>query len=500
MRVLIVGGGSAGWITAANLQASLNGQGRGPVTLTLLEDPETPRIGVGEATIPTMRDMLHRFGLSEAEFLRACDGTFKHGIRFDDWSAPGSSYFHPFQRHLGPRWSGAVAEWLMSDRDTPFADLVSVQPHLIRQGLGPRTADAADFGGDIPYAYHMDAEMFADTLAQHCVSRGVRHIEGRVAEVLRDGADHVHTVVLNDGRRLQADLYVDCTGFRAVLSSGVTGAGWIDQSGHLLCDRAVTFRVPMDAAKPFAPQPFTRARALSAGWCWDIGLRSRRGRGYVYSSAHISAQAAEEELCADEGGRRAEYDMRHIKFHVGRLAEPWSGNVVAIGLSAGFLEPLESTGLYLADYAARVLAQMFPPDVTAATNSALARRHNQLVGEVHDEILDFIVAHYAVAARRDTPFWQDATDPARHTERLAHLLELWQLRPPSFADFSHRFPPFGHVNYEFVLMGSGWGPAGLVSGNRPAPQMAASVAHAKRIARDLPRHGALLQSLVGKLN
>lgn len=502
MRVLIAGGGAAGWITAATLDHRLNGDGPRRVAISLVESPETPRIGVGEATIPTVRNMLRRFGLPEAAFMRNCEATFKHAIRFDDWSGPGSRYLHPFHRQRGLR--DAAAHWLASDGSVPFSEMVSVQGGLIAAARAPRMAEAPDYDGAVPYAYHMDAEMFADMLAGHCTARGVAQLSGHIETVERGESGLVAGLRLRDGRRLVADLYVDCTGFRALLSPqahrpggwpvGWPG-GWIDQSDHLLCDRAVAFRVPTVGS--VAPAPFTRARALSAGWCWDIGLMTRRGRGYVYSSAHIDPEAAEAELRAEEGAAAEGIAARHIPFRVGRQAEPWRGNVVAIGLAAGFLEPLESTGLYLADYAARVLAEMFPPVPEAAAAEAPARRHNQLVAEVHDELLDFITLHYVVANRRDTPFWRAASAPERCTARLRHLLDLWQLRPPSFADFSLRYPPFNHLNYEFILLGSGWRPRSAPRGARPPRPPSETTRLADRLHGALPDNREVLRRIHG---
>lgn len=493
MRVLIVGGGSAGWITAATLDHRLNGRGPRRVRIALVESPDTPRIGVGEATIPTVRDMLARFGLSEAAFMRGCEASFKHAIRFDDWSAPGSRYLHPFHRDLGAH--DAPARWLASNGRTPFADLVSAQGALIAARRAPRPVAAPDYAGEVPYAYHMDAEMFADMLAGHCAGRGVEHLSGHVEEVARGEGGRVTGLTLRDGRRLDADLYVDCTGFRALLSPQAhEPSGWVDQSNQLLCDRAVAFRVPEDPER-YSPAPFTRARALDCGWCWDIGLTSRRGRGYVYSSAFATPEQAEAALRAEEGAAAAGLAARHIAFRVGRQVAPWRGNVVAVGLAAGFLEPLESTGLYLADYAARVLAEMFPPVPEAAADEALARRHNQLMAEMHDDILDFITLHYTVAGRRDTPFWRMASAPERCSERLSHLLGIWQLRPPSFADFSLRYPPFNHLNYEFILFGSGWRPQGQACGAgaaTPDPELARRTS---RLVAKLPDNAQALRAL-----
>lgn len=496
MQIIVVGGGSAGWIAAATLQSRLNGPGRGPVHITVLESPQTPRIGVGEATIPTFRGMLRRFGIGEPEFLRACDATFKQGIRFDDWAGPGSSYLHPFDREQAPQFRDAAALWLASDGARPFSDFVSVQGALIAANRAPRMPHAIEFQGAVPYAYHLDADRFADCLASHLLPKGIVRVAAHVTRVTRGDGGMVTGLTLDDGRILAADLYIDCTGQRGLLAPPDGGAdagpeAWISYASHLLCDRAVTLRIPENPAT-YSPPVFTRARALDAGWAWDIGLRHRRGRGYVYSSAHCTPDQAETALRAEEGPRATGIEARHIAFRSGRRASPWVGNVIAIGLSAGFLEPLESTGLYLADYAARALTELFPPTIdvarTPGKSAPLARRFNQLMAEIHDDLADFLTLHYAVSPRRDTPFWRDATDPARHSARLADLLAIWALRPPAFADFSLRYPPFSHQNYEYILLGSGWRPGALPKGRRPATPAPELLRKQRRLLAELPPH------------
>jgi len=489
-----VGGGAAGWITAATLAARVSLRSSGRVRIELVSSPEAPRIGVGEATIPTMRNMLRRLGLSEREAMASCDATFKQGIRFDDWSGPGSRYLHPFQRVFASDTARCVADWIDSDGQMPFADLVSVQGALIAAGRAPRAEGDPEYGGaELPYAYHLDAEMFGDMLRRHATASGVVHTEGHVAEVDRDPeAGIVRAVVLRDGRRLFADLFIDCTGFQGLLGDGAgRDDEWIDQSKHLICDRAVTFRVPRGEGTT-TPEPFTRARALSAGWTWDIGLMSRRGRGYVYSSSHLDPEAAEAELRQEEGPGADELAARHIPFRVGRLEKPWRRNVVAIGLAAGFVEPLESTGLYLIDFATQLLLETFPLLPEHAARPELAAVFNARLGEVHDEILDFIQLHYAVAQRRDTEFWRAASAPSCSSDRLRHRLALWSQRPPSFADFPLRFPPFNQVNYDFVLCGSGWRPPGATAHARRLEQPASTRRLTEHLLQRLPQNASLL--------
>jgi tryptophan halogenase len=331
---------------------------------------------------------------------------------------------------------------------------------LIAANRAPRTLDDLDFQGAVPYAYHLDADKFAAFLAKDLMQKGVVRKHAHITKVDRDENGFVSKLCVADCSSLTADLYVDCTGQRALLSAG---DDWVSYANQLLCDRAVTLRIPQTSAD-YSPATFTNVKALDAGWAWDISLQNRRGRGYVYSSAHCDPEQAEAVLRRDEGENTDGLNARHIAFKSGRQRSPWSGNVVAIGLAGGFLEPLESTGIYLADYAARVLTEMFPPVPNPEKMQPLATRFNQLMGEMFDELADFLTLHYVVSGRRETPFWRDASDFARQSPRLKDLLEIWNLRPPSFADFSNRYTPFSHQSYEFILLGSGWRPSGADRG------------------------------------
>ncbi|MEM1314786.1 MAG: tryptophan 7-halogenase [Pseudomonadota bacterium] len=484
--MLIVGGGSAGWLAAATLDAALNRDGRRAAAITVVESPTTPRIGVGEATIPTLRRTLRRLGLAEAEFLSAADATFKQAIVFADWSAPGSAFVHPFHTLPGDEAEQAGARYLRSDRAVPFADLVTPQPALAAAGRAPRAAETADYAGELPYAYHMDAEAFAEALAARAVARGVARRAAHVVAPERAPGQPLREVRTAEGERLRADLFVDATGFRRLL---IGDHGFRDQSRHLICDAAVALRAPPRAGPT---PPLTVARASAGGWTWDIPLRTRRGRGYVHASAHLSADDAEAELRRSEP--QAGGEARRIAFEVGRLDAPWDADVAAVGLAAGFVEPLESTGLHLADLAAGLLAENAP---LAGHNPALARAYNDHMTAAHDEIVDFVNLHYAASPRRDTPFWRDAADPARRTDRVAHLLELWESRPPVASDFSSSLQVFNHRNWEFILHGLGWRPGAMASagqGVRLEPSSAV-MAELRRLARRLPPHDALLDDL-----
>lgn len=458
MRVLVVGGGSAGWITAAYLDRSLNGTGPKDVLIGVVESARIGRIGVGEATIPTMKRTLARIGVPEREFLKAADATFKQAIRFDDWLTDGHKYYHPFDRLTATRYDRHGLRYLASDRSVSFADMVTPQTGMCEDGLSPKKAGDRDYEGQMPYAYHMDAEKFADYLMNLCKSRGVHHVVDDVVDVEVAENGDVAAIKTAGGTRIEADLFIDCTGFARLLIGKTLGVPYHEFGDYLLCDRAVAMQVPYDLSPRKNVRPYTTSTALSAGWVWDIGLQNRRGTGYVYSSQFISDDEAEAELKAHEGPHCAELKPRRLKFVTGRVEEAWKNNVVAIGLSAGFLEPLESTGLFFIEEAADYLSELFPRLGGIEHNR---RIFNDRMKARYAESLDFINLHYALSQRDDTPFWKEVRKPERITPSLKALLERWDEKPPSRLDFTDQQQLFSHINFEFILYGMRWAPKAL---------------------------------------
>jgi tryptophan halogenase len=438
-RVLIVGGGSAGWTAAAYLNASLNVGDQKVVEISLVESPDVPRIGVGEATIPNINHTLDVIGIDELEFMKAVDGTFKQSIRYVNWLEDnGDFYHHPFCRYGSGPGDDAGRKWLMSDRSVPFMETVSAQPQLCEMGLAPKTLGNENAGLSLVYAFHMDALKFADYLHAFATARGVTDYLDNVIGVDMHENGNIAAVQTESGKRLEADLFIDSTGFAAELIEKKLGVSFTDCSQWLLCDRAVTMNVPHDHYYPGYVRPYTTATALSAGWVWEIPLQNRRSLGYVHSSAHISDDDAEKELRAFEGDHSESLPSRVVKFMVGRREQPWSANCVAIGLSGGFIEPLESTGLYLAQVASGVLAEHFPYTDDMAP---LAFRFNRLMQNRFYEILDFINMHYCLTRRTDTDFWREVGRPERINDRLRAKLDYWRLKPPSVSDFEDQFFP-----------------------------------------------------------
>ena len=440
-KVLIVGGGSAGWMTAAYLNGALNKQGTEQnVQIELLESPDIPRISVGEATIPSMRHLLAVVGVDELEFMKATDATFKQSIKYCNWVHNDNSFYHhPFTSMRVQPIDRAGSDWLKSDRSIPFMETCSAQPIICEMGLSPQMLGKWDMGSRLNYAYHMNAQKFADYLRDFSTARGVVHTLANLTGVEMQGAEKIVAVTTDQQQRLTADLFVDCTGFKAKLIEEKLDVGFEDCSQWLLCDRAITMHLPYDKFYPGMVRPYTTATALSAGWIWDIPMQNQRSVGYVHSSKFISVEQAEQEMRTYQGPGTEQLNARVVDFKVGRRKGNWRGNCVAIGLSGGFIEPLESTGLYLSDLGAVLLAEHFPYDDD--NMEMLAGRYNRLMANRFYEILDFINMHYCMTKRTDTEFWREVQKPERITERLKAKLAYWRVKPPSAHDFQDQWYP-----------------------------------------------------------
>lgn len=438
-KILIVGGGSSGWMTAAYLDAVLNRDGRKLVEIDLIESPDVPRIGVGEATIPSINHILAAIGIDEVEFLKRVDGTYKQAIKYVNWlDGHGESYYHAFGRHRGNPVDTSSLNWLTSDRSIPFSETISAQPVICEMRLSPKMIGQWDMGTRLPYAFHMNALKFADYLCEIATSRGVRHHLEHVVDIEVAEGGEISAVQTKSGRRIEADLFIDCTGFAALLIEKKLGVEWVDCSQWQLCNRAMTIQVPYEHSYPGYVRPNTLATAVSAGWIWEIPLQNRRAWGYVHGSDYISEDDAEKELRGFVGPMADAFPARSVPFKVGYRAKSWVQNCIAIGLSAGFIEPLESTGLYLSDLAAVMLTEHFPYSKDFAP---LAYRYNRILANRFHEILDFINLHYCLTRRSDTAFWREVQRSERINDRLKAKLEFWRSKPPSPADFEDQFFP-----------------------------------------------------------
>ena len=345
--ILIVGGGTAGWLTAAYLARFLGLADNPHLEITLLESPDIGPIGVGEGAFPTIRNTLQFLGIDETQFIRRTSATFKQGIRFDDWlRAPDGGkrhfYLHPFEAPFYADDASLVSYWLLQDPATrpAFAEAVTIQHRVAEAKRGPKRPGEGEFTGPLNYAYHFDAGQLGKVLADRAVEFGVRHVRDMVADVILGADGSIDHVTSRENGGFAADLFIDCTGFRAELIGRALGSRFISAKRYLFTDRAIACKLPYD--RPDAPlESFTIAAAHEAGWTWDIGLAEARGLGTVYSSAHMSDEQAERILRAYVGERANQAEMRFLPFEPGYREQQWIGNCVAVGLSGGFLEPLE---------------------------------------------------------------------------------------------------------------------------------------------------------------
>jgi tryptophan halogenase len=399
-RIAIVGGGTAGWMAASILARALPGSG---CSISVIESPDIGTVGVGEATIPPIMDLLRFLSINEADFVRYTKATYKLGIKFTDWAALGQSYWHPFGTfgttiHLRPfhhAWHKARAAGL-APRFNDFS-LCAALADAGKFRFPDPTAEAPASG--LRYALHFDAGLVAQYLRAYSEKLGVVRLERTVRHATQSSDGLLDALVFDDGSRLTADLFVDCSGFRGLLIEETLKTGYIDWSGLLPCDRAVA--VPTETSTP--RPPYTEARARNAGWRWRIPLRHRAGNGYVYSSAHVSDTAALDDLLA-EVSEKPLADPRFLRFATGRRKLFWNRNCVALGLASGFLEPLESTSIHLVMSGVYKLLEHFPTKDFARSN--IDSYNNELIAEL-ESIRDFIVLHYCLTQRADTPLWAD---------------------------------------------------------------------------------------------
>jgi tryptophan halogenase len=447
-KITIIGGGTAGWMTAAVLSTWLS-----KVEIKLIESEEIGTIGVGEATIPHIRNYLALAGVDPLEMIRETKATFKLGIHFVDWGAPGETYVHGFGK-IGRDllWLHPHQLWLAARERAPG----SVK-HFDHYSLNCEAAlrDRFEFPdlrnpnsplADIDYAYQFDASLLARFLRGQSETRGVTRIEGRIVDVIKNGeSGFVECVKLTDGREVDGDLFVDCSGMRALLIGDALGVGYEDWNQWLLCDRAQA--VPCAGVEPLTP--YTRSTARKSGWQWRIPLQHRIGNGYVYASDLIGDDEVAETLLANLDGE-ALADPRPVRFRPGRRLKSWDKNVIAIGLSSGFLEPLESTSIHLIQTGIHRLLAMFP---SIGFSKADIDEYNLQARTEYEDVRDFIIAHYKITRRSGDPFW----DHVREMEVPDSLAERFELFRSSGRFFKHNAQElFAEESWVQVLLGQGF--------------------------------------------
>lgn len=458
-HVVIVGGGSAGWLAAAVIAAEHCTAPGAQLRVTVVESPDVAPIGVGEGTWPTMRDTLRSIGVSESDFIRECDATFKQGSRFDRWVTGDDDdrYYHPFVLPHGYTDTNLVAGWLQRYPHRAFASIVSFQPSLCARHRAPKQASTPEYAAVANYAYHLDAGKFGLFLRKHCIERlGVAHVSDHVVDVIANDNGDIASLTLKDHGALSGDLFVDCTGMQALLIGKHFGVEFISKKSTLFNDSALAVQVPYPRDdQEIASQ--TISTAQRSGWIWDIGLPTRRGVGYVYSSAHTSDEAAEAELRAYlsvSDAAQAAPAVRKLSFEPGYRAQFWHRNCVAIGLSAGFIEPLEASAIALVELSAAMLRDQMP--ATRSEMEIVARRFNDAFTYRWERVIDFLKLHYVLTRRADSDFWRDNLRAASIPERLQEQLIMWQRRPPSRYDFHRIEEVFPSASYQYILYGMGF--------------------------------------------
>jgi tryptophan halogenase len=415
-NIVIVGGGTAGWMAAAAFSKLL-----GRCSVRLVESEEIGTVGVGEATVPHLKLFNQVLEIDETQFVRETRGTFKLGIQFVDWARIGDVYVHGFGQ-IGHEYGLLPFHqyWLKAAALGRAAEIGEYSLNTSAAARGKFMVSAQDVPknsplADIAYAYHFDAGLYAKFLRRYAEARGARRTEGKVVEVVQGEDGFIEAIVLQSGERIAGDLFIDCSGFRGLLIEQTLHAGYEDWSHWLPCDRAVA--VPCENIGP--PTPYVRCTAREAGWTWRIPLQHRTGNGYVYSSRYISDDEAAKNLLGwIDGAARAE--PRVLRFTGGRRRKAWINNVVALGLASGFLEPLESTSIYLIQSGIARLVNLFPDRGFSRT---LIDRYNAQTDFEIERIRDFLILHYCATERDDTPFWNycrtmDIPQPLREVIEL----------------------------------------------------------------------------------
>ncbi|MDC8773427.1 tryptophan halogenase family protein [Roseateles albus] len=511
-RIVVLGGGSAGWLSAALLAAEHGGLEDGKLQISLIESPDAPAIGVGEGTWPSMRETLQRIGLRELDLLRDCDAAFKQGSRFDGWvngdvsdeasNKQADRYYHPFSLPQGHGEVDLVGAWLHAGTEQDFASSVSPQPLVCDASLAPKQVTTPEFGGALNYGYHFDAGKLGVLLRKHATEKlGVRHVADEVTQVLTHENGDLKALQTRSHGAIEGDLFIDCSGLKALLIGQHYGIGLRSQQHVLFNDSALALQVPYsDTQGPLAS--VTIATAHAEGWTWDIGLPSRRGVGLVYSSAHTSREAAElalrQHIARSGGPAAAELPSpRHIPFAPGYRERFWHHNCVAVGLSSGFIEPLEASALALVELSAAMIRDELP--ATRADMTLVAKRFNEAFDYRWARIIDFLKLHYALNQRNDADYWREHRQAASMPERLGELLQLWRHRAPLRGDLFRVDEVFPAASYQYVLYGMGFKPqlpaprANRLAQAQACFQQVSSAS--KRMLGGLPRHRDLIRHI-----
>jgi len=509
-RIVIAGGGTAGWLSAAYLNRALGNTAE----ITLVESSDIDTIGVGEATIPSLGFTMEFIGFRDHEWMPHVNGTYKAAIKFANWSPSVRPYFwHAFSPRPEP---------IATPFERPYFTEVGTGFSMMHYALNARRqGNPEQLGGmvlptnavceakkcpihptdptlSVRTAYHLDAGLLAGFLRKVATGRGVKHVIGTIENVELAEQGDIAALKLKDGRRLSGDLFVDCTGFRGVLLNAALKEPFISDNRYLLCDSAVAISCENNPERD-GIAPYTSATALSNGWVWDIPLFHRNGAGYVYSSAHLTKEQAEKEARDFMGPRSDKGTANHIRMRVGSSRNWFVKNCVAIGLAGSFIEPLESTGIFLIEYGLATLITMFPDKRFPAP---IVKKYNDIMRLMYEETRDFVVLHYCINKRTDTDFWKAVREPNMIPDSLKEKLEFYKYSLPAIEP---TFAMFRTLSYASILDGNGELPEGdsaypileQLGYEAGAKKFAAVDAWREKAMATLPSHYAFLKGMYG---
>ncbi len=460
-EIVILGGGSAGWLTAGVIAAEHKSHLATGLRITLVESPDVATIGVGEGTWPTMRNTLSKMGVNETDVFRECEASFKQGAKFVKWvnGAEDDFYYHPLVIPNGYSEAELVFHWQSLQNTISFADAVCFQGHLCENGRAPKQISTPEYAAIANYAYHLNSGKLGEFLQKHCKQRlGVQHILDHVVGIKSAENGDIEALETKAHGDIHGDLFIDCSGMASLLIGKHFGIPFLEKKGILFNDTAWAVHAPyLHDDSPIASH--TISTAQSAGWVWDIGLPTRRGVGYAYSSAHISNEAAADELqkyieqsVGEEKARALSF--RKIRFNPGHREKFWYKNCVAVGMSAGFLEPLEASALVLVELSAAMISDELP--ATKSVMNIVAKRFNRRFCYRWDSIIDFLKMHYVLTKRVDSDYWIDNVRRESIPERLQELMSLWRHQPPNKHDFPQAEEVFPSASWQYVLYGMGF--------------------------------------------
>lgn len=467
-RVVVVGGGTAGWMTASYLKAAFGDR----IDVTVVESAQIGTIGVGEATFSDIRHFFEFLRLAESDWMPACNATYKLAVRFENWREPGHHFYHPFEQ-MGSVDGFPLSDWWLrnpltdrfdkdcfvmaslcdAQRSPRYLDGTPVEQGVFESGHSEhegRSTIAEYQGAQFPYAYHFEAHLLAKFLTGYATDRGIRHVVDNVVDVAVDERGFISHVRTAEHGELAGDLFVDCTGFRGLLINKALGEPFVSYQDTLPNDSAVALQVPLDMDRE-PIRPCTTATAQDAGWIWTIPLISRIGTGYVYSSDYCEPDEAERVLREFVGPEAADVEANHIRMRIGRSRRSWVNNCVAVGLSSGFVEPLESTGIFFIHHAIEQIVKYFP---SGRDDDRLRDLYNRSTSRVMDGVREFLCLHYRAAKRADTQYWKD-TNTRPVPDALEERLEIWKHKVPdaeTIYPYYHGLPPY---SYNCILLGAG---------------------------------------------